>query len=254
MLIDDVGLVIASRSRIAAKQSHPPTMIQWLVQSAESNSEITRGVAPLEWLHPIEQVQLAGLRLVKRRREWLLGRWTAKQLLQFCLAHQAQQRLPLNALAIYHDARGVPRLMPEFGCPAEEWAISISHSHNCAFCAALPVRTIGLGADIEHVEPRGWRFVEDYFTPDEVERARAALSEHRDRLVTAIWSAKEAALKALQLGLTVDTRQVSCAIDPWHVTPEEWSEFKIIYAGCDQVLLQGWWRAWNDFVLTIAIT
>ena len=229
-------------------------MIQWLVQSSTENSDLARGAAPAAWLHPIEQAQLARLRLAKRRREWLLGRWTAKQLLRTCLAHEQQLWLPLNALAIYPDARGAPMIMAECACQVEEWQISISHSHDCAFCAAARLSTIGLGADIEHIEPRGWRFVGDYFTPDEIERVRDAPGENRERLITAIWSAKEAALKALHLGLTIDTRQVSCAIDPWRVTPREWIEFKIIATGCNHRPLQGWWRAWNDFVLTVAIT
>ncbi len=229
-------------------------MIQWLVQSAEQNSDLARGVAPPGLLHPVEQRRLAELKLSKRRSEWLIGRWTAKHLLQACLVHDLKVFLPLNEIGIYNDAHGAPVAMADCGSQIAEWAISISHSHFCGFSAALPGSAMGLGADIEHIEPRSGRFVADYFTTDEIERVRDVSSENRERLITAIWSAKEAALKALHLGLTVDTRQVSCAIDSGYATPQCWIEFKIITTGCNHEGLQGWWRAWNDFVLTVAIT
>ncbi len=229
-------------------------MIYWLVQSVTENSDLARGVAPPELLHPAEQQRLAMLRLTKRRREWLLGRWTAKQLLQTCLEHELQQRLPLNAITIYNDAHGAPVAMAECGCRIAEWGISISHSHDSAFCAAMPQNTIGLGADIEHIELREWRFVEDYFTPDEIGRVRCTPPEKRETLITAIWSAKEAALKALHLGLTIDTRRVQCAIDPQRYPEHEWVEFDIACTRSYTETLRGWWRAWGDYVLTVATT
>lgn len=228
-------------------------MIHWLVQAAQPNSDLARGVAPPGLLHPVEQCRLAKLTASKRRRDWLLGRWTAKHLLQACLARDLQVRLPLNKIGIDHDVQGAPVAFVDCGSRLADWAISISHSHDCGFAAAMSGAALGLGADIEHVEPREWRFVEDYFTPDEIERVRAAPCEHRDRLITAIWSAKEAALKALHLGLVIDTRQVSCAIDPRHCAPRDWTEFKVDYAAREREPLSGWWRAWHEFVLTVAL-
>ncbi|MCB8986887.1 MAG: 4-phosphopantetheinyl transferase family protein [Ardenticatenaceae bacterium] len=46
----------------------------------------------------------------------------------------------------------------------------------------------------------------------------------------AVWSAKEAVLKALHLGLTVDTRCVECLIAPVAERPSTWTPFTI---GCD---------------------
>ena len=228
-------------------------MIQWLVQSATEHSDLSRGVAPLGLLHPVEQRQLAELKLSKRRREWLIGRWTAKHLLQASLQRDLNVRLPLNAIGIYTDARGAPVAMVDCGSRIAKWAISISHRHACGFSAALPDGAIGLGADIEHVELREWRFVEDYFTPDEIERVRVAPIEQRAKLVTAIWSAKEAALKALRLGLTIDTRRVHCAIDPRRSSIHDWLEFNITCTPGYTETLRGGWRAWGEYVLTVAI-
>jgi 4'-phosphopantetheinyl transferase len=175
-------------------------MIQWLVQSTTEHSDLARGIAPPGLLHPVEQRRLEALKLGKRRSEWLIGRWTAKHLLQACLERDLNVRLPLNAIGIYNDARGAPVAMVDCGSHIAEWAISISHSHAYGFSAALPDGAIGLGADIEHVELREWRFVEDYFTPDEIGRVRVAPIEQRETLITAIWSAEEAALGSFATG------------------------------------------------------
>jgi 4'-phosphopantetheinyl transferase len=228
-------------------------MIQWLVQSTTECHDLAHGIAPPGLLQPVEQQRLAELKLRKRRCEWLLGRWTAKHLLQACLEHDLQLRLPLNAIGIYNDARGAPVAMVDCGGRIAEWAISISHSHACGFSAALPDGAIGLGADIERIELREWRFVEDYFTPDEIDRVRLAPIDQRETLVTAIWSAKEAALKALRLGLTIDTRRVRCAIDPRRYSDHDWLEFSITCTPSYMRTLRGWWRTWGAHVLTVAI-
>src|SRR5512135_2422000 len=154
-------------------------MIQWLVQSATEHSDLVRGIAPPGLLQPVEQRRLAELKLSKHRREWLIGRWTAKHLLQACLECDRNVRLPLNAIGIYNDARGAPVAVVDGGSRIAEWAISISHSHGCGFSAALPDAAIALGVDIERSDAREWRFVEDYFTPDEIDRVRAAPIERR---------------------------------------------------------------------------
>lgn len=227
-------------------------MIQWLVQSATDRSDLSRGIAPPGLLQPVEQRRLAEFKFSKRRSDWLIGRWTAKHLLQACLKRDLNLHVPLSAIGIYDDARGAPVAMVECGSRIAEWAISISHSHDCGFSAALPDGAIGLGADIEHIELREWRFVEDYFTPDEIERVRVAPIEQRAKLSTTIWSAKEAALKALRLGLTIDTRRVDCAIDPRRYSDDNWLEFSITCTPSDTEKLRGWWRTWGEYVLTVA--
>jgi 4'-phosphopantetheinyl transferase len=228
-------------------------MIQWLVQAATEQHDLSQGIAPLGLLHPVEQLRLAELKLSKRRSEWLIGRWTAKCLLQACLERDLNMRLPLNAIGIYNDARGAPFAMIACGSCIAEWAVSISHSHACGFSAAMRGSAIGLGADMERIERREWRFVEDYFTPDEIDRVRVAPIDKREALITAIWSAKEAALKALRLGLTIDTRRVHCAIDPRRYSASDWLEFPLTCTPSYTETLRGWWRTWGESVLTIAL-
>src|SRR5262245_45476038 len=211
-------------------------MIHWLLQSTSDHPYLAHGVAPAGLLSDSEQARLAALKIDKRRRDWLLGRWTAKGLIQSYVERQTGLRVPLDELIVGSCPDGAPYLSLGRG----SWSahlplnlqsaicnlqLSISHSGGRAFCAL--VENGSIGADIERIEPRDWQFVEDYFSDDEVLQVRQAPAEQYATLITAIWSAKEAALKALRQGLTVDTRSVSCYF-PALETANDWIAFEIL--------------------------
>lgn len=238
-------------------------MIHWLVQSKTECADLSEGIAPAGLLSEAEQTRLVSFKTDKRRKDWLLGRWTAKHLLQAYVEQQTSTRLPLDAFTVANAPNGAPFA----GITTDIWLdnppnLSISHSNGWAFCALSADNQVQIGADIELIEPRSWRFVEDYFTIEEIELVQAAPAKKHDTLVTAIWSAKEAVLKALQLGLTVNTRQVTClpAQDSMPDSPgSNWLEVDI---QCNPNLLRqdngqtpqitGWWRIMDDYVLTLA--
>jgi 4'-phosphopantetheinyl transferase len=157
------------------------------------------------FLSEAERQTYDGLRFAKRRQEWLLGRWTAKQLVQRSLA--PYRALPLAAISVHNDPDGAPYLSVdgEGRLPA---SISISHRAGRAACALSPALSPAIGIDLERVEPRAKVFVEDFFTAREAARVWACPEVDRERLVTVIWSAKEAALKAVREGLRLDTRSI----------------------------------------------
>jgi phosphopantetheinyl transferase (holo-ACP synthase) len=142
-------------------------------------------------------------------------------------------------------------------------AISISHSHEAAFCAVLPSPHPGgaLGADLERLEPRSEPFVHDFFTASEAASWEEASPVERPLLANAIWSAKESVLKALGRGLTVDTRAVDIRLfdEPASgpVLPREggWRRFDVtLEASLDDpgTSLAGFWRCHGPFVVTLA--
>jgi 4'-phosphopantetheinyl transferase len=270
-------------------------------------------------LSAAEIARLDGFRVEKRRREWLLGRWTAKRLLQTYLEKHTGQRPPLDALIVGRDPGGVPVVVadpertPPALLPAEQpvlvpliaeaglrpgeqapmvlgvrlpFCLSISHSGDTAFCALHPLKggvadnggrdsapvpgLAQLGADIEAVEARSALFQNQFFTAAEMTLVEQAVPAQHDTLTTAIWSAKEAVLKALRLGLTVDTRRVTCLPSlpryPGAQVSQGWLDMVVT---CDPVLLRlytertgrkpettftlaGWWRMGNGYVLTLA--
>lgn len=236
-------------------------MIEWLIQSVGAHPDLARAIAPPGLLGPSELRRLAELKIEKRRRDWLLGRWTAKHLLQSYVERQTGIRPPLDALVVASDPDGAPRLIVDRGLNLQSaignLQLSISHCDGHALCAIDSSAGSQIGADIELVEPRSPQFAEDYFTEQELAQVRAAPPAERDTVTTLIWSAKEAALKALRLGLTVDTRSVSCALAPPDGFPATWSPLTVRCVaelpGADGGALAGWWRLADTYVLTIVV-
>ena len=244
-------------------------MIHWLTQSTTAHPDLVQGLtSPAGLLTPAEEARFAALRTDKRRRDWLLGRWTAKQLLQSVLATKMGQPPALQSITIHNQLNGAPvaryhHPVDEPPPPLPDWfTLSISHAGDHAFCALVEQPDWPLGADIEQIMPRAAVFAGDYFTPAEQALLAQSPSEQYHMLVTAMWSAKEAALKALQLGLTVDTRAVSCLIAPVSEPPRAWTPFAIelngellagkLPASLAGRRLDGWWQTIPGYVLTLA--
>lgn len=182
-------------------------------------------------------------------------------------------------------------------------SLSISHRDDVAFCAMYtaandegpaateangadradvegvqtlqPLPLVGLadelvrvGVDIEAIEPREESFLEAYFDLEERRWLGQTLEEEQPLLATVVWSAKEAVLKALHLGLTVDTRRVVClpasGLELGCGAEHGWCE---VHVRCDPALvaqgtqrangfgwsLGAWWRRVGSYVLTLAV-
>lgn len=214
--------------------------------------------APPRFLSTTEREQFALLTVPKRRADWLLGRWTAKQLVYSVIAGGQGDDSSLRQIVIARRTDGSPYVTDEHGAILPV-SLSISHSHGYAFCALVRGSERPLGADIEFIETRSPQFAADYFTASELDTLPDTLSDtERDLLVTAIWSGKEAALKAVRAGLTVDTRTVSCLFDDAALPAGTWSTFRIDW-GPDQraahrPALDGLWVRSGPFVLTLALS
>jgi 4'-phosphopantetheinyl transferase len=232
------------------------------------------GSAHPDFLSASEIETYAGLRFPKRRHEWLLGRWTAKQLLQRSI--EAYCDLPLPAISVAADPDGAPYLAVK-GEGRLPVSLSISHRAGRAFCALSPAISPSIGVDLEQIEPRSAAFVRDFFTAGEAARVWDCPESDRDTLVTVIWSAKEAMLKALREGLRLDTRLVEigpvagiertplaaatggAALSPWAMkragggaSEEHWHPLEITCPVPGVLRFAAWWRRDNDSVLTAA--
>jgi len=198
---------------------------------------------PTAWLSAAEQAEYAALRMPRRQQDWLAGRWTAKRLIQATRAEAAGAPLAAIQLA---PASGRAPLASWPGCP-RPWPISISHCDGQAAAALCDEPCQPLGIDLERVEARSPAFPDDYFTLDEIASLGRGLQAQAEQ-VTAIWCGKEAALKALGLGLTVDTRTVSVRLKPARGDGGEWRLLEVDAAGAR---LEGCWRRRGPYVLTI---
>ncbi len=168
------------------------------------------------WLSADEHAHLSRFRIAKRRREWELGRWTAKQAASLYLGGDSSS---LSRLEIRAALDGAPEAFIE-GRLAPI-SLSISHSAGVSLCAVGDVSD-SVGCDLEEIAPRDESLVEDYFTSEEGQLvSRTSLAE-RHLYITLIWCAKESALKSLRQGLRRDTRSVVVSFseagreEAWH--------------------------------------
>jgi len=222
---------------------------------------------PPAWLGPAERHRAEGLRAGKRRVDWLLGRLAAKRLVARVLSEIVRMDLPLDAFDIVAEPSGAPvvRLADGGRLPV---GVSISHSDGTAFCAAWAEtgRVLAVGADLERIAPRPEGLVRDFFRPAEIAAWEALpAGPGRDAFASAVWSAKEAVLKALRLGLSVDTRSVEILLSeedaagaPGLPRPDGggWKGFAVCCApdlpGGEHPIA-GFWREKDGFVMTMAV-
>jgi len=198
--------------------------------------------ADLGWLTRAERLRLDGFRFEKRRRDWLLGRWTAKLAL---LEITGMSRDEMARFEIASAPDGAP--LPKLDGSNADIQLSLSHSNGRAFCA-VSTASMPLGCDIELVESRSSGFVETYFTGAESERIERADPELRDLLVTMIWSVKESTLKALRTGLRADTRSVE-VIDEGDASGDDWNTVRTMASDAGE--FSGFWRRDGRFVQSI---
>ncbi len=198
-----------------------------------------------EFLSGAELERLAGMRFARRREEWLLGRWTAKQLLQ--RVHGERAGRPLQDWCVDNQDDGRPFV--RLNGARQDGCLSVSHRSGRAACAWTSAGEVGLGIDLEQIEPRTDAFVRDYFTP--AEQALVA-DGRRDRDAVLVWSAKEAMLKALGKGLRLDTRSVEVLRIANDAEIGGWNRLDVY---CPIRTGLNWWAGWfeaGDFVYTLA--
>jgi len=110
---------------------------------------------------------------------------------------------------------------------------------------------VELGCDLELADARSAAFLADYFTPLERAFVEQAATSERPQTMALLWSAKESLLKALRVGLRIDTREVAVSIEvapspSWGVAA--WRPLRI---SCHRRLFDGWWRSAGQVVHTV---
>lgn len=201
-----------------------------------------------DWLSPNEQAWLNTMRFAKRRRDWRLGRWTAKKALALYFLYLKPPTDPRLLANI--EIRAAPSGAPEayLGNQPAAAAISISHRAGIAACA-VTTPDVELGCDLEMVEPRSEAFVADYFATAEQSLVAQAPVADRLRLLAILWSAKESALKALHQGLRLDTRSVVVSLSAALLDSPGWNTMQV--SQVDGRTFRGWWQHAEGLVRTV---
>jgi 4'-phosphopantetheinyl transferase len=201
-----------------------------------------------DWLTPREAAWVARMRFPKRRSEFVLGRWTAKRALGLWLGLPDDPEA-LATIEIGRASDGAPA--PSVASRPAAAAISMTDRAGWAVCVVASPE-VGVGCDLELVEPRSEAFVSDYLTPGEQRLVRQTGSnEDRDRLANLIWCGKESGLKVLRTGLRRDTRSVEVSF-PEDGTGDGW--LPMVVQAEEGGRFPGWWRRYGSFLLTVAAT
>ena len=212
----------------------------WLSQT---EAEIPSG---MDWLTAREQSIFSGLRYPKRRQDWSLGRWTAKQ----CLARYLE--IPLEALLLKKlEIIAAPDGAPEPFRDGERLPLSLSLSHSMGISLAVVDRQeAAVGCDVERISPNILEFIDDYITPSERALISGAPPDRRATTATLIWCAKESALKSLREGLRRDTRSIEVSLGP-SGGASAWEEFTVVCFQSNTVF-HGWRRIEAGFAWAVA--
>ena len=154
------------------------------------------GDGPPVWLlSPSERRHAAALRVPKRRAEWLAGRAAAKRA---CLELFDPPPSPAT-LECVRGPGGALRVVVA-GATVHDLSVTIAHTGGVA--GAVAARQAAAGFDIEPLAPLDPALVRRAFS--ETERADVATApsaaEGQQRALR-LWTAKEAVLKALRVGL-----------------------------------------------------
>ena len=178
------------------------------------------------FLSSSESAYLQTLRSDKRKGDWLGGRFALKTLLaresgllpvcslpparpQTPDAAQAEGGVPLSemsaaALAVLKqiDIVKLPSGAPQVfvGSVPDARSVSITHSGPWAAAAVSAPHTF-LGIDLEKIEKRSRAWAEEFFDPAEKGPAT-------DAHLTKVWTQKEAVVKLLGRGLSLNTREI----------------------------------------------
>jgi 4'-phosphopantetheinyl transferase len=212
--------------------------LYWLIQNL---TDVPDGE---DWLSEKEKALLSRLHVPKRRNDWRLGRWTAKQAYRL---YQPAFTPSIPEMDVVAAEDGGPDIyISDKPAPV---SISISHSHGRGFCILAP-SNFAVGCDLEQIEYRSPDFFEDYFTPEEMLSWRQAPEAIQPIVGYLIWSAKESCLKVLREGLRRDTRSVRInfeykdAESAWNI----WTGHCMETSGT----FWGWWRCEGKYIYTMA--
>ncbi len=144
-----------------------------------------------------EAEKYRSFKVEKRRRDWLGGRTALKLAV---IGHLAPGT-PAAEIEAVPDKDGRPILHIK-GLPSTA-PVSLTHSGAYAAAAVGLGGTKAIGTDLEVVEKRSASWAKDCFTDAEL-----GVAGGDEAALTLLWTRKEAALKALGLGLSVDLKEI----------------------------------------------
>ncbi|HEY2256411.1 MAG TPA: 4'-phosphopantetheinyl transferase superfamily protein [Variovorax sp.] len=131
-------------------------------------------------------------------------------------AHAALRQLLADETGI--AAQRLEFAFGEFGKPALARSapglhFNLSHSRSMGLIAISHGAEVGVDVELQRPMPDALELAASYFTPHEIDTLQALPPGARDHAFLVGWTRKEAFLKALGLGISVDLRTVDVGLD-----------------------------------------
>ena len=148
-----------------------------------------------------------------KQRDWLVGRYSAKKVVQDYFLNNENKSIDLNKIEIISN----PFQKPIFKLLSEtkvKTNISISQCDVLGVAAIDESEKEGLvGVDIERIRNFKKNILHSFLTPKELAQIEKANPAEKIFLPTLVWSFKESYLKALGLGLTHHPKHIELVLD-----------------------------------------
>ena len=201
------------------------------------------------WLSPGELERYQSFRFDKRARDWLSGRWVAKNLIFSLL--ETENSLSMVDITVGNHPAGDPFVI--LRGEILNGSLSISHRGGKSTAAFTSIPNVSIGIDLELIEEKSEGFIEDYFTERETKGVMSFTKVgKRDLFASLLWSAKEAILKAHQIGLRIDTREMELEI-PSVESCLGWCPIEILRCPVEMQAMALYWKQMDHFLITLAI-
>jgi 4'-phosphopantetheinyl transferase len=162
----------------------------------------------------------------RTRREYLLARGLARTVLA------SYTGMATDALRFSADAFGKPVLHTPIADPRLHF--NLSHSHGAIACAVALGRQVGVDVEYAARQVEFLELAERYFAPAEIAHLRGLTGDARQAAFFAIWTLKEAFVKAIGHGLTYPLDSFAFELTgnrllrfcPLTMLPENWRFFQ----------------------------
>lgn len=151
--------------------------------------------AYLALLDETEQHRAARFLRERDRRAFVAAHALTRALLAVVLAQ------PPHTLRFVHGPKGKPDLHPDHGAPRVRF--NLSHTTSAVVCAVAHDHALGVDIENRHREAEYLAVAQTHFAAPEIARLRAAAPQERAATFFAIWTLKEAYVKAHGAGLTI---------------------------------------------------
>lgn len=190
-----------------------------------------------QWLTPAEIRVCEGIRAPQRRRDWLAGRWAAKELIQRYLDEEAGLQLPPSQIEIMNDRNGAPYARLSLELETAHFELSLAHSSGHGLAGVSPHGS--LGVDLQRIRPVRSDLTERVLAEYECEQLSLYCNEHESLLT--FWVLKEATIKARRIRPAPALREIIVQLSkPGHAA--------ILLR--DQKLMARWGR-WKEFIWAV---